>query len=154
MALEFRYQCYVADCDFTVKKTTRAFSRKDVAELSRHFHKKGDHQVIGWDHDKACGYNKSLLEEHYDSLLDMDTLSESLPGGRPQREKKPTEKVKVATKPTIADKEYVLPPRYLPNNPEDPKWTAKPKEIPKIYDHTKTSKITGEKTEFYKLGNQ
>ena len=160
MASNIRYQCYVPGCNVT-KPATGKFN-KDVAELSRHFNKGNAHPGILWDYAKACAHNtaltktrkESLLEEYEESSLDMESLADSQPGGRPQREKKPTEKVKIATKPTIADKEYVLPPRYLPNKPEDPNWNAKPKEIAKIYDHTKTNKLTGEKTEFYKLGNQ
>jgi hypothetical protein len=74
--------------------------------------------------------------------------------GRGQREKKPTEKVKD----TVAKKEepvsgQLVPPKYkLPEN--DPKWLEQPKEIPKIFHHTKINETTGEKFEFYKLGPQ
>lgn len=161
MASNFRYQCYVPGCPVTKPATPGKFN-KDIAELSRHFNKGNAHPDISWDYARACAHNIDLIEEHEDALLDeseessvdMESSADLLPGGRPQREKKPTEKVKVATKPTIADKEYLLPPRYLPNKPEDPNWNAKPKEIAKIYDHTKTNKLTGEKTDFYKLGNQ
>jgi hypothetical protein len=87
------------------------------------------------------------------SNRDMEAAESS--AGRPQREKKPTEKVKVATKAPqkTDDKEYVIPPKYV-MPALDLKWSQEPKEITKIYDHTKTSKITGEKVDFYKLGNQ
>jgi hypothetical protein len=74
--------------------------------------------------------------------------------GRGQREKKPTEKVKdTAVKKDEPASGQLVPPKYrLPEH--DVKWFEQPKEIPKIFDHTKTSKKSGEKFDFYKLGPQ
>ena len=81
--------------------------------------------------------------------------TEASSAGRPQREKRPTEKVKVAIKSPQKsdDKEYPIPPKYV-MPALDPKWAQEAKEIAKIYDHSKISKMTGEKIDFYKLGNQ
>ena len=148
-----RYTCYVPGCDVSVP-AARGF-RKDISNLSRHF-KKNAHPGQQFQHSKACEHN-GLAEPSTESLppdLEMEAL-ESSSAGRPQREKKPTEKVKVATKAPqqTDDKEYVIPPKYVMPAVE-PKWSQEPKEIPKIFDHTKTSNITGEKIDFYKLGNQ
>ena len=148
-----RYTCYVPGCDVSVP-AARGF-RIDISNLSRHF-KKNAHVGQKFDHDKACEHNE-LAEPSTESRpfnLDMEA-PESSPAGRPQREKKPTEKVKVATKAPqqTDDKEYVIPPKYVMPAVE-PKWSQEPKEIPKIFDHTKTSNITGDKIDFYKLGNQ
>jgi hypothetical protein len=74
--------------------------------------------------------------------------------GRGQREKKPTEKVKDTTaKKEEPVSDQLLPPKYkLPEY--DPKWFEQPKEVAKIFDHTKVNEATGEKFEFYKLGPQ
>ena len=74
--------------------------------------------------------------------------------GRGQREKKPTEKVKdTAAKKDEPVSSQLVPPKYkLPEH--DLKWFEKPKEIPKIFDHTKINEKTGEKFDFYKLGPQ
>jgi hypothetical protein len=135
-----RYQCYIPGCNVSVKAST-TFG-KAISELSRHFNR-GDHGTgKKFDHATACQHNQSAL---------LENMAET----RPQREKKPTEKVKVATaqSPKTEDKEYLIPPKYV-MPALDPKWAQEPKEIAKIYDHTKTSKITGDKIDFYKLGNQ
>jgi hypothetical protein len=143
MAPSIRYTCYVPSCNVSVKASI-GFG-KSIFELSRHF-KNRVHGEDKFDHGKACTHNESKDR-------DMEAAESSV--GRPQREKKPTEKVKVATKAPqkTDDKEYVIPPKYV-MPALDLKWSQEPKEITKIYDHTKTSKITGEKVDFYKLGNQ
>jgi hypothetical protein len=136
-----RYHCYVPSCDVSVK-ASNTFG-KAISELSRHFNR-GEHgREEKFDHAKACKHNESALQEN---------MAEA----RPQREKKPTEKVKVATPQNAKtdDKEYPIPPKYVMPALADSKWAQEPKEIAKIYDHTKTSQITGEKIDFYKLGNQ
>jgi len=82
------------------------------------------------------------------NIVDMDLA------GRGQREKKPTEKVKDTTvKKEEPASGQLVPPKYkLPDY--DPKWFEQPKEIPKIYHHTKVNEKTGEKFDFYKLGPQ
>lgn len=77
-----------------------------------------------------------------------------LSSGRGQREKKPTEKVKETTgKKESPVTGQLVPPKYkLPDY--DPKWFEQPKEIPKIFHHTKINSKTGEKFDFYKLGPQ
>jgi hypothetical protein len=74
--------------------------------------------------------------------------------GRGQREKKPTEKVKdTAVKKEEPASDQLVPPKYkLPEY--DPKWFEQPREIPKVFDHTKVNVETGEKVDFYKLGPQ
>lgn len=75
--------------------------------------------------------------------------------GRGQREKKPTEKVKDTTvkKEEHVSDQQLVPPKYkLPEH--DSKWFEKPREIAKIFDHTKINEKTGEKFDFYKLGPQ
>lgn len=152
MAASIRYTCYVPGCDVSVKAST-SFG-KSISELSRHF-KKRVHGEEKFDHGKACTYNESKLRSLIEALPNRDMEAAESSAGRPQREKKPTEKVKVATKAPqkTDDKEYVIPPKYV-MPALDLKWSQEPKEITKIYDHTKTSKITGEKVDFYKLGNQ
>jgi hypothetical protein len=82
-------------------------------------------------------------------MADVDLSS-----GRGQREKKPTEKVKDTTaKKDDPVSDQLVPPKYkLPDY--DPKWFEQPKEIPKIFDHTKINENTGERFDFYKLGPQ
>ena len=75
---------------------------------------------------------------------------------RPQREKKPTEKVKpasaVAKKNDDISGDPVVPQRYvLPD--QDSKWYVGPKEVAKFHAHTKRSKVTGESLDFYRLGH-
>ena len=74
--------------------------------------------------------------------------------GRGQREKKPTEKVKDTTvKKDDPVSDQLVPPKYkLPEH--DSKWFEQPKEITKVFDHTKINDKTGEKFDFYKLGPQ
>jgi hypothetical protein len=88
------------------------------------------------------------------SIIAMDLVA-----GRAPRERRPTEKVKDTTvKKEEPKKEepasgQLVPPKYkLPDY--DPKWFEQPKEIPKIYHHTKINEETGEKFDFYKLGPQ
>lgn len=170
-----RYFCNIAGCEVTV--SGRRDYRQNIQELSRHF--KAAHPGIKWDLNEACTYHKNLpLDEHKTTdpkdglpinqkkpattepadldLSDMNITDQETgeAAGRPQREKKPTEKVKIATQPKVEEKEHILPPRYLVFEPENPKWSQEAKEIVKIFDHTKTSKLTGEKYDFYKLGNQ
>jgi hypothetical protein len=152
MSAALRYVCHVAGCGVSVK-ASRKYNR-DISDLGRHF--KDAHKDKQFDHFQACVYNALRLHSKgkLDSRRNMEA-AESSSAGRPQREKKPTEKVKVAIKSTqkTDDKEYPIPPKYV-MPALDPKWAQEPKEIAKIYDHTKTSKITGEKIDFYKLGNQ
>jgi len=144
MAASIRYTCYVPGCDVSVKAST-SFG-KSISELSRHF-KKRVHGEEKFDHGKACTFNESKLRSLIEALPNRDMEAAESSAGRPQREKKPTEKVKVATKAPqkTDDKEYVIPPKYV-MPALDLKWSQEPKEITKIYDHTKTSKITGEMT--------
>ena len=74
--------------------------------------------------------------------------------GRGQREKKPTEKVKDTTvKKEEPVSDQLVPPKYrLPEY--DTKWFEQPKEIPKVFDHTKINETTRERFDFYKLGPQ
>jgi hypothetical protein len=133
-----RYQCYIPGCKVSVKPS-RTFGQA-ISELSRHF-KQGDHgRGTQFDHATACEHNKPNLQIN---------MAEQ----RPQREKKPTEKVATVQTPKTDDKEYPIPPKYV-MPAFDPKWSQEPKELAKIYDHTKTSQLTGEKIDFYKLGNQ
>lgn len=152
MPAALRYHCYVHGCKASVKASRKY--NKDISELSRHF--KDVHQDKQFNHFQACLWNWKRLYQKgkFDAKRNMDAV-ESASAGRPQREKKPTEKVKVAIKSPqkTDDKEYSIPPKYV-MPAFDPKWAQEPKEIAKIYDHTKTSKITGEKIDFYKLGNQ
>ena len=129
-----KFTCYVPGC-------TKA--RQDIYSVSRHF--PTEHPSLKWDLQQAKVHN---------NLVEMDV--ESSVGGRPQREKKPTEKVKDATaKPEKIDdgKNYIVPFNFLPAS-NDPKYNLPPNEIPKFFDHTKTSAITGETLDFYKLGSQ
>lgn len=77
-----------------------------------------------------------------------------LTSGRGQRERKPTEKVKeIHVKKDESAPNQLLPPKYkLPEH--DTKWFEQPREVSKIFDHTKSNEATGEKWDFYKLGSQ
>ena len=77
-----------------------------------------------------------------------------LTSGRGQREKKPTEKVKeISVKKDESAPDQLIPPKYkLPEY--DTKWFEQPREISKIFDHSKCDRTTGEKFDFYKLGSQ
>jgi hypothetical protein len=152
MEAALHYTCYVAGCDVSVK-ASRIYNR-DISDLGCHF--KVVDKRKPFDHFQACFYNDLRL--HWKAKLDAQRnmeAAEASSAGRPQREKRPTEKVKVTIKSPqkTDDKEYPIPPKYV-MPALDPKWAQEPKEIAKIYDHTKTSKITGEKIDFYKLGNQ
>lgn len=151
MAQAIRYKCYVPGCTVTKPHPPNKTFSQAVGELVRHF-TAGAHPDTVWEISTAKEYNLRLLNGPSNDEMDNSTADSA--AGRPQREKKPTEKVKVATKPKAEDKEFIVPPRYIATNPDDPKWSVKPKEIAKVYDHTKTSKLTGEATDFYKLGNQ
>lgn len=72
--------------------------------------------------------------------------------GRGQREKKPSEKVKELTgkKPDTEDPNRVYPPVYTADHVL---ISADVKEVEKIYQHTKIT-ATGQKYDFYALGNQ
>lgn len=143
-----RYACYVPGCNVSVKATPNF--GKAISELTRHF-KAGEHgRDAKFDNARAKEHNQANLQQY-----EAEQRQENMAEARPQREKKPTEKVKVATPqaPKTEDKEYVIPPKYV-MPALDQKWSQEPKEIAKIYDHTKTSNITGEKIDFYKLGNQ
>lgn len=99
-----------------------------------------------------------VTAEASESSVDTVSIAQNIAkmdlAGRGQREKKPTEKVKDTT----AKKEepvsgQLVPPKYKLPDP-DPKWFEKPKEIVKIFHHTKINEKTGEKFDFYKLGPQ
>jgi hypothetical protein len=92
-------------------------------------------------------YKRPVVDDSSDSTMESTA-------GRGQREKKPSEKIKElhGKKPDTPaeDPNRAYPPVYTADHVA---ISADVKEIEKIYQHTKITE-TGEKYEFYSLGNQ
>ena len=153
MAPSIEYNCYIGGC-YVSKTATAAGFHDDVSQLGLHF-RAGSHRRQEFDFRKACQHNDSKLGQLVALSKPNMEAHEFSSAGRPQREKKPSEKAKDSAKPPLHtdDNPSVLPPKYVMPG-VDPKWSQEPREIAKIYDHTKLNKTTGERTDFYKLGNQ
>src|SRR5271170_1741804 len=128
-----KWSCYVDGCKYRYA---------NIYDLGRHF--EFGHRSLRWDIKRARNYKQSPDEFRLatpSSEVAMDAPESSK--GRPQREKKPTEKVRaVSTKPEAEQaKEYLVPPKYIAPA-DDPKFLQEPREIAKTLDHTKTSQIT------------
>jgi hypothetical protein len=167
---EDRWVCPVLGCSTHYSRCNNLY----------HVHFKKAHPDLGWDtelpvaafpselrsnpqlaaslgslgqRDLVVAQAPAALSEPNTSIADHMAQVE-LSSGRGQREKKPTEKVKDTTvKKDDPISDQLVPPKYkLPEH--DSKWFEQPKEIPKVFDHTKVNEKTGEKIDFYKLGPQ
>ena len=160
-----RYYCYAPLCSYSSKRSDEPSRhwRLEHSDLGQYDRKEILRLTLqeGEQHVQAIREARRRLEEpQLGTELETD-LETELPSSdnnmdRPHRTQRPTEKVKPAVTAKRADDPLarpVIPPRYaLPEH--DPKWFAPPKEVARIYDHTKTSLTTGEEIKFYRLGPQ